>query len=122
MSDKFLENVANLLEKVAEYLDQEEAETLNKQRQVTKTLSEKIASATGEEFTPELLEKLASTDQTIIETLVKLAERSTQTQPLDDIGEPSNIGDTNDVVHSKNAHIKEANSQANDQFLNWIMS
>lgn len=124
MSSQFMHNVANLLEKVAAYIDQEEnvrTQAIQTERKkIAQALNEKIATATGEELNPELLEKIAAADPNIIDTVIKLAER-TNAQPPDTVGEPSNLDDNN-TYNNKNMRVKEAAAQADNQFLNWIMS
>lgn len=125
MSSQFLEKVADLLEKVAVHLDELEVERTQALRderlKVAHALREKIANATGEELPEDILEKLAS-DQTMVDTLIKLAER-TGDAPPEALGEPSNIQDNRArVVNTKVAQLKEAADQADDSFLNWIMS
>lgn len=122
----FMQNVADLLEKIAEHLDAEETTrqeaARNERRKVAQELGEKIASSTGEDLPSDLLEKIASSDQSVVDAVIKLAER-TSTQPPEDLGEPGDMQDDRArVLTTKNAQLKEAADQADDQFLNWIMS
>jgi|MudIll2142460700_1097286.scaffolds.fasta_scaffold00003_140 hypothetical protein len=125
MSDKFLNQVADLLEKVAVHLDEEEAARKEAQRaerrKVANRLSEKIAASTGEALPDDLLEKLAASDQDIVDTVVKLAERQ-GAQPPDEMGEPGDINDRATVIRTKTAQAKEAAENADAQFMNWVMS
>ncbi len=126
MSREFLLKTAGALEKLAEYLDQEEQhrqETARAERlKVARELGEKVAATTGESLPDDVLEKIASSDRGVVEAFAKLAEQHLETPP-EGLGEPSNIRD-GDSAHasSRNDRVKEASAQADDHFLNWIMS
>jgi len=125
MSQAFLNQVADLLEKVATHLDDEEAARKEAQRverrKVANRLSEKIAASTGEALPDDLLEKLAASDQDIVDTVVKLAERQAA-QPPEEMGEPGDINDRATMSRTKTAQTKEAAENADAQFMNWVMS
>lgn len=126
MSREFLLKTADALEKLAEHLDQEEVhreETAQAERlKVARELGEKIASVTGESLSEEVLVKIASSDEGVVEAFSKLAERHAETPP-DGLGESSDIRDGDSAAPaSKAEQVKEASAQAEDHFLNWVMS
>lgn len=126
MSREFLLQTANALEKLAEHLDQEEVarqDTARAERlKVARALGEKVAQVTGETLPDAVLEKIASSDQGVVEAFAKLAERHAETPP-DDLGESSDIRDGDAAAPASRAEqVKEASAQADDQFLNWVMS
>lgn len=121
---QFMLQVADVLEKVATYVDENEAArqeaTRVERRRTADTLNEKIAAATGERLPDAVLEKIASSDQDVVEAVVKLAERHAE-RPPDELGEPGDIRDNRTgVATTKTARIKEASEDADQRFLSWI--
>jgi hypothetical protein len=126
MSREFLLKTAEALEKLAEHLDHEEVqreETARAERlKVARDLGEKVANITGESLPDDVLEKIASSDHGVVEAFAKLAERHAEAPP-DGLGESSDIRDGDSAAPtSKAEQVKEASAQADDHFLNWIMS
>lgn len=126
MSREFLLKTAEALEKLAEHLDQDELhrqEAAQAERlKLARELGEKVANVTGESLPDDILEKIASSDSSVVDAFAKLAERHVETPP-DEVGEASNIRDgSSAAATSRNEQIKEASAQADDQFLGWIMS
>lgn len=124
MSREFLLKTANVFEKLAEYFDQEETrrqtQTKTAQMKIAEELGKKIVDKTGDTVSSDLLTKIAS-DENIAEIFAKLAAQDDRAP--DDLGEASDIKDNN--ASSANSHreqIKEASTNADTQFLNWIMS
>lgn len=125
MSRDFLLKTAEVLEKLAEQLDQEEVQrqkiAQTKRLRFAQELGEKVAQITGETLSSDVLEKIASSDEAVVAALTKLAERNMG--PPDDLGGPSDIRDTNAIVAtSRTERVKEASAHADDRFIDWIMS
>jgi hypothetical protein len=85
MSAEFLLKVADVLEKSAALYDQQETEktaSVEKARQVAvKDLSEKYAAATGEELPDDVLNKLAGSDEGVLNTVQRLMEKKASEGP-----------------------------------------
>lgn len=111
------EEIADLLEKVANYIDANEAEkqaTVVKERKnIIDVMCNKFAEATGEEVSPELRQKLASTDESIISVFEKLASSASP----EELGAPSDR-----PGNSAPANAKEASVAADDRFVDWVLS
>lgn len=128
MSSKFMREVATVLEKVAEHLDQEQyrqQEVVQTQRQqMAQSLNEKYAAITGEELPTEVVERIASSDANILRAFEKLTEKTAAVatpsdEPPETMGESANI-DTRSS-QSPRERVKQAAHEADDQFLNWVM-
>lgn len=85
MSAEFLNKVADVLEKSAAVYDQQEAEKVASAEKAHKAavqeLSEKFAAATGEDLPEEVLSKLASADEGVLDTVQKLLEKKASDGP-----------------------------------------
>lgn len=128
MSSEFMRQVANVLEKVAEHLDQQEhqqQETARVQHeQMAKALNEKYAAITGEELSPEVLERMS--DETILRAVEKLTEKTAATtttassnEEPEAMGEGANIDNRN--TQSRQERVKQAADDADQHFLDWVM-
>jgi hypothetical protein len=127
MSSEFLRHTADVLEKMAEYLDHQETQQQetqrNEQRKVAAELNEKIAAATGEPFSAETLERLISSDPQTASLLVKLAARSERPESPDELGSPGDLRDGETARSlTKTAMTKESQQHADGRFLDWILS
>lgn len=124
MADQFLYHVADLLEKVAQHLDQEyrsdEERKQQEHRQLAATLHEKVAAVTGDTLPAHIWEKIATSDTEVVDAVIKLAER--HAAPPEDLGEPGDIRDGQTNGFTKTARVKEAHEEAESRLLNWIMS
>lgn len=123
---QFMQQVADVLEKVAAHLDENEAARQEaarvERRRTAETLNEKIASATGERLSDAVLEKIAASDQDVVEAVVKLAERNAE-RPPDALGESGDMRDGRTSVATTHAgRVKEAAEDADSRFLEWINS
>lgn len=126
MSSELMRRTADVLEKVAEYIDQEEQarqEVVRQERlKVANDLKEKVASATGEELPQEVIEKIASSDRSVVDAFTKLAERQ-YNEPPEEMGVARNLGDDDNAVPlTKTAQKTEAVEQQGQAFVDWIMS
>lgn len=109
--------VAEVLEAVANYVDEIEAtklatETAEKNKRLDK-LAEKYESATGEAIPEITRNKFANLDLDALDHLIKVAQNNS--------GTPEALGRPTDVSDSVPRTIKEAATQANDNFLDWIL-
>lgn len=123
---QFMLKVADVLEKTATYIDENEAARQEaaraERRRTADTLNEKIAAATGERLSDAVLEKIAASDQDVVEAVVKLAERHAE-RPPEELGEPGDIRDNRvGTATTRAARIKEASQDADQHFLDWINS
>lgn len=123
---QFMRQVADVLEKTAMYIDENEAARQEaaraERRRTADTLNEKIAAATGERLPDAVLEKIASSDQDVVEAVVKLAERNAE-RPPEELGEAGDIRDNRSgVPATRTARVKEASEDADQRFLSWINS
>jgi hypothetical protein len=122
------ERLAIVLEKTADYLDAQDAEKTaaaqTERRQLVTDFSEKYATATGEELPEEVIEKLASSDVNLLSAFQKFAAHvdNSNTDELDDLGEPGDIPDGEPVYMTKKAELEARTKAASDGFLNFIMS
>lgn len=127
MSSEFMRQVATVLEKVAEHLDQDEyrqQETVQTQRrQMAQTLNEKYAAVTGEELPSDVLDRIASSDANIIRAFERLTEKTAAATVSDEepetMGESANIDNRTALPASE--RTKQAAVEADDRFLNWVM-
>ena len=127
MSSEFMRKTAAVLEKMADYLDEEETrhqEGVRQERQKTaESLREKIALATGEELSSEVLQRVVESDQDVLEAFTKIANRvgASPTAP-DEPGEVGDIGDNDTSTRDPQQMTKEAAAESEQRFLDWIMS
>ena len=109
--------LANLLEKVANYVDANEAAktaTVVKDRtKLVDNLCVKFAETTGDEVSTELRQKLATSDASVIGILEKLAISASP----ESLGAPSNRPGKQHEPRT----IKEAAAQADERFANWCL-
>lgn len=125
MSSELMRSTANVLEKLAEQLDQDEQgrkDVAHQERlKVANALGEKIASVTGEELSPAVLERIAASDHDVVSLFTKLAERAPHAEPPDPMGEAHNPN--NDAAYTtKTARDQRTQSESDQQFLDWVMS
>jgi hypothetical protein len=121
-----LEKLATVLEKTADYLDAQEHEKTaaaqNERRQVVDSFAEKYASATGEELSDDVLNKLTNSDLDLVDTFQKLAARIDGGNAPDDMGEPGDLPDGDPIYSNKKEAAAAQQQAAGDKFLSWIMS
>lgn len=126
MSQQFMSNLANLLEKIADHLDAEELQkTASEKEQLNKVaddLSKKLSTIAGEDISVEALEKVATTNPDMFDTLMKIAKKTNDEASPDDVGEPENIRESYATTKVAKGHKKEAAAHADDRFLDWVMS
>lgn len=126
MSSELMRKTAAVLEAMAEHLDAEaaaEKRAADEQTsQVVADVQEKVASATGEDISPEVARKIAA-DPDIVETLTKLAEQQRGTTGDVEMGVASNMADNHTAVpRTRREEVKEAADQADERFVNWLTS
>jgi len=125
MSSEFMRQVATVLEKVAEHLDNEQyqqQEVARQQRtELASALNEKYAAVTGEELSPEVLEHMS--DEKLRLAFEKLTEKTAASTISDEepekMGEGANIDSRTALPPSE--RTKQASVEADDRFLNWVM-
>jgi len=127
MSSEFLRKTADVLEKLAERLDSEEAAqqkvAQDERMKLVTALGEKYASATGEELSSKVLEKIASSNADVLDTFTKLIDRGPKPENPDDMGDAHDPREDNRAYGaSKTAMTKESAEEADRQFLDWVMS
>jgi hypothetical protein len=109
--------IANLLEKLANYVEVNEAEkvaaTTQERQTAVDAVCGKYAEATGEELDSDVRQKLATTDVGLINMIEKLAAPSLP----DELGSPSDRRSQTAPLTSK-----EASAGAGERFLDWILS
>ena len=126
MSSDFLRRTADVLEKLAEQMDdqhvQQQEAVQAERRKTAETLGEKIASVTGEDVSPAVLERIVDSDEDVVQAFMKLAEQHVAGPP-DEMGEGVQPDDSNTrKPRTKTAQTKEAAAHADKQLLDWIMS
>jgi len=127
MTPEMKEQVADVLEKAAAYIDAQEQEKTAAVRQERHAaldgLRGKYAAATGENISDSLLEKLANSDEDLLQLLEKVASKAPKMVEPDDLGEPAEDAEDGDRVYGS---VKEAHDakqkEVDGNFLNWIMS
>lgn len=113
------DDVANVLEAVASYIDNIEFEKQAAERTARESRIAKIANryetSTGESIPAKMRDKLANLDVDTLDSLLKVAATS-EDEPAT-LGGPSSISDS-----PAPRTIKEAASHADDRFLSWIVN
>lgn len=127
MSSEFMRKTADVLEKLAERLDSEEVArqkvAQDERLKLATRLGEKYTAATGEDLSPEVLEKIASSNADVLDTFTRLVDRGPRSENPDDMGDAHDPREDNLAYGtSKTAMTKEAADQADDRFLDWVMS
>ena len=128
MSSEFMRKTADVLEKLAEHIDQEETRHQSAIRaerlKTAQALGEKIATVTGEEVSSAILEKIASADDEVLETFKKLAGQSSRVrnEAPDEPGDVGDMRDNNTASYTHEEQVKEASEHADRRFVDWIMS
>jgi hypothetical protein len=133
MSSELLRRTADVLEKVAEHLDAEEnhrRETVQHERlQTARALTEKYASATGEELPPGTVEKLAASDADLLAIFEKIAARTdgAATGDPDNMGTPSDRSDRGAPTPTNSRYRdgqekRAAAEDADQRLVDWCMS
>ena len=111
--------VANVLEAAADHFDAVENEKVsaihNEREKQIDILASKYAEATGEEMPQNIRQKLAASDKDVVSLLNSMVEK--QAGNVESLGSPSDKNDDRVPVS-----VKEASDQAEDRFLNWIVS
>lgn len=119
--------LADVLEKTANYLDNQEAEKTaaaqDARRQLVNEFSERYTAATGEDLSEQIVEKLAASDENLLALFQKLAARieSNTNEAPDDLGEPGDMPDSDPVYTTKKAALAANVKSAEDNFLSFIM-
>lgn len=113
------EKLAELLTGLAEYVDAVEHERTSKTAAERDTRIEKLAEcyegSTGEALPENVREKLASVEVEALEHLLKIANNNG--------GSPESLGASADLNNNPPPRtIKEAATQAEDRFIDWIIS
>lgn len=111
--------IADLLDAVADYVDDIErektaADTSAKNQRID-TLAERYNVSTGESLSDDLKAKLASLDTTTLDHLLKVAKNSNESPEA--LGKPADIND-NPAPRT----VKEAAAQADTRFLDWLVN
>jgi len=126
MSSKIMRDTADVLEKMAAFVDQTaqtQQNTLQEERlRIATDLREKIATATGEDIPDEVLAKIASADAGVVDAFTKLAAQRYD-EPPEAMGEARNLGeDYSAVPLTKTAQQTETTAQQSQAFVDWVMS
>lgn len=113
------EKIAELLDLVAVYVDENEhqkeaAEKSARESRINR-LAESYEATTGETIPQELTNKLANLDQDALDHLLKIANNKSESPTS--LGGPSQ-NDDNPMPRT----VKEAAARAEDSFLNWIIN
>ncbi len=111
--------LAEVLESVAEYIDETEqqktaAENTVRNERIEK-LAERYSSSTGEDIPAEIRAKLAALDTSTLDHLLKVAKNNNESPEA--LGQPADNEDT-----PAPRTVKEAAEHAENRFLNWINS
>lgn len=124
---QLLTKVANVLDTLADMLDQQEQQVKQEQQgerlKVASQIRETYSQVTGEELPEETVEKIASHDENVLKMVQKLANSmgtKNYDGGVDTLGEPSNM-DTSAVYTTKTAARKATVEQASEAFLSFIM-
>jgi hypothetical protein len=126
MSSQLMRDTADVLEKVAAYIDQDvqaRHEAVQAERlRIATELREKVATATGEDLPAEVIDKIASADPSVVDAFTKLAERQ-YNEPPEEMGAGQNLGDDDNAVPlTKTAQQAEAVDRQGEAFVDWVMS
>lgn len=120
------EQLATVLEKTADFLDAQEHEktaaTRDERHKVITAFAEKYATATGEDLSDNVINKLASSDVDLVGAFQKLASRVDADTAPEDLGEPGDMPDAEPVYMTKKAEVEAQIQAADDRFLNFLMS
>lgn len=112
-----LEQLANVLEKTAAYLDAMEharAEEIRQNREkLAELLKDKYEDITGDTISGDILKKIADSDVDVLSAFERL---TTKTASDEDMGSPADRSDSSLPETSK-----EAAEAADDRFKNWVM-
>lgn len=124
MSKEFFTKVATVLEKAADYMDEQEAvkqaAVQAERSQAVGAFCEKYAAATGEELDPSVVERLARTDESLLDTFQKIASKL-DNRDLDTLGETDGRTD-GQPIYSSRKEAKEAQvKEAEDRFLSFCL-
>lgn len=114
--------LAVLLDAVAGYVDNIEHQKTAEKREIHDNKIEQIvthyANKTGESFSDTSKEKLSALDTDVLDEILKVANVTQENDSLDSLGGPANDVDTS----LQPTTVKEAAIQAEEHFLNWIVS
>lgn len=110
------DQIADVLEKTAQYVDalegEKQAAVAAERKKMIELLRDKYAEATGEEISDTMVTKLASADGDVVGLLEKLAGTTDNTE----LGGPGNKSDETIPMT-----VKEAADTADQKFLDWIV-
>jgi len=113
--------IAELLETMAVYVDDIEwnktAEQRRTHQEKVNQLAARYTDKLGEDLDEKSIEKLSGLDSDVLDEILKVAAIASD-ESLEAIGGPADDSDTSDSP----TNIKEAADQAEDKFLNWIIS
>jgi hypothetical protein len=111
--------LAGVLEAVADYIDENESQKLASEKVAREERIQKLAksyeTSTGETLAPAFKEKLANLDPETLDHLLKVAKNNDES-PVS-LGGPA---DTSDTPAPRT--VKEAAAQAENRFLDWLIS
>jgi len=112
-----LEKVANVLDKVADYIDSIEAtrvqEIQEHRQKLASILRERFQNLTGDHINDDVLDKIAKSDIDILATFQKLVDTE---KIASDLGSPADALDATGPMTTK-----EAAAVAEDRFTQWIL-
>jgi hypothetical protein len=110
--------IADVLDSVAEYIDQLEYTKSAAEQQARDERIAKLAAqyelATGEAVPAPVKEKLAALDHATLDHILKVAKNNSDSP--ESLGGPANIEDERPV-----RTVKEAAAAAEDRFLDWLI-
>ena len=116
---KLLEHTAEILEKMASYIDAVESNRINventEKMKSASVILEKLQDLTGGSLEENLANKIANTDKDVIGLLDKIASTI---QDADSLGGPSERAS----VPAGPLSTKERSKLAEHRFLSWLMS
>ena len=128
MSAELLKKTANVLDLLASELDRDEVArekvAQDERLKFAKTLGDKYATTTGEDLSDEVLLKIASADENMLDAFTRLVDR----RPDFAEGSPDDMGDEvggtdNAVVigRTKTAQLKKAADDAGDSLVDFCL-
>lgn len=119
MRDEFMLKVADVLEKVASYIDEREGEKIAAEKtaldNTLRTVSERYTAVTGEQLSAEELNKLAA-DATALTTVQKMLDKTGGA--VESLGRPSRTAVAARIPVGK----EEARKQAFDRFASFLQN
>jgi len=114
--------IAEVLETMAVYVDDVEWKKTATERKAhdkkIDQIAERYVNKTGEALNDSSREKLSKLDGDALSDILKIGAVANGDGTLESLGGPADGVDTSGKSHS----VKEAAAQADDKFLNWIIS